>query len=290
MRSSVCGEPFAPSADARHRGGVDHEERVRQAIGAAHEAAIASGGTVCRGSAALSHGWELLKLPARPQVTVPKGRRQERLDPRLVEYRRLNLREDQVADLVTVPWRTLADCLRYYPASEGLCVAESALRHGFPRYRLDELAHEARGPNAFKIKLVARAADSRTANVFESATRAIALSVSGLQVVPQVSIYEDGVFLGRPDLVDEQLGLIVEADSAKEHATVEGINRDAARYDTFVVHGWIVLRFTWRQVVHQPTWVRTVLVAAVERRRTELGLPLLTQPRTLWVPRARRVA
>ncbi|SFC30352.1 hypothetical protein SAMN04487968_105101 [Nocardioides terrae] len=269
---------------------MDHEERVRRAVNAAHEAAIASGGVVCRGSAALAHGWEVLRIPGRPQVTVPKGRRKERLDPRLVEYRKLNLPEHQVDEVVTVEWRTLSDCLRYYPASEGLCIADSALLHGFAHDRLVELAKAARGPNAFKVKLVAAAVDERAANVFESATRAIALSVAGLDATPQVSIYQDGAFLGRPDLVDRQLGLIIEADSAKEHATVEGINRDAARYDTFVIHGWVVLRFTWRQAVHRPHWARSVLIAAVERRRTELGLPLLPRPRILWVPSRRRAA
>jgi hypothetical protein len=69
----------------------------------------------------------------------------------------------------------------------------------------------------------------------------------------------------------------------EHHATVDGINRDATRYDTFVVHGWLVLRFTWAQVVKRPEWVRSILIAAVERRRAELGLPLVAQPRTSWV-------
>lgn len=269
---------------------MDHEERVRQAVAAAHEAAIGCGGVVCRGSAALIHGWELLRVPPRPQITVPKNRRTARLRLAEVELRKLNLREDQVDGLVTVESRTLTDSLRHYPLTEGLCIADSALRHGFPRYRLDELAHDARGPRAFKVKLVARVADERAANVFESATRAITLGVAGLNAAPQVRIYADGMFLGRPDLVDEELRIVVESDSAAHHATVAGINRDSMRYDLFVVNGWLVLRFTWAQVVHRPEWVRAVLIAAVERRRAELGLPLLPQPRTLWVPRGSSAA
>jgi hypothetical protein len=269
---------------------MDHEERVRQAVVAAHEAAIGCGGVVCRGSAALMHGWELLRLPPRPQITVPKNRRTARLRLAAIELRKLNLREDQVDGLVTVESRTLTDSLRHYPLTEGLCIADSALRHGFPRYRLDELAHEARGPRAFKVKLVAQAVDERAANVFESATRAITLSVAGLNAVPQVEIREDGMFLGRSDLVDEELRIIIEADSAKHHATVAGINRDSTRYDLFVVGGWLVLRFTWAHVVHRPEWVRAILIAAVERRRRGLGLPLLPQPRTHWVPSDTSVA
>jgi very-short-patch-repair endonuclease len=269
---------------------MDHEERERQAVAAAYEAAVACGGVVCRGSAALAHGWEVLKIPPKPQITIPKNRRTARLQLASVELRKLNLPDGHVDELVTIESRTLTDSLRYYPLTEGLCIADSALRHGFPRYRLDELAREARGPRAFKIKLVAGATDVRAANVFESATRAIALGVAGLNVVPQVSIREDGVFLGRSDLVDEELRIIVEADSAEHHATVKGINKDSKRYDTYGVHGWLVLRFTWTQVVHEPEWVRSILIAAVERRRTELGLPMLRQPRTHWGARDSRAA
>jgi len=269
---------------------VDHDERVRQAVAAAYDAAVACGGVVCRGSAALAHGWEVLRIPARPQITVPKNRRTARLRLASVELRKLNLPESDVNELLTIESRTLTDSLRHFPLTEGLGIADSALRHGFPRYRLDELAREARGPRAFKIKLIAPVADDRAANVFESATRAIALGVAGLTVVPQVSISEDGVFLGRSDLVDEELRIIIEADSAQHHATVEGINRDSTRYDTYVVHGWLVLRFTWAQVVNNPQWVHSILVAAVERRRTELGLRLLPQPRTDWGARDRSAA
>lgn len=270
--------------------GVDHQERVRQLVAAASEAAAACGGVVCRGSAALTHGWEVLHLPVRPQVTLPKNRRRDRTQLSSVEIRRLNLPAHEVEALVTVPSRTLTDCLRHYPLTEGLCIADSALRHGFPRRELEELARRARGPRAFKVKMVAGVVDPRAANVFESAARAIALSVAGLHAVPQVSIHHDEVFLGRSDLVDERLRIIIEADSAEHHATVAGITKDSIRYDTYVVHGWLVLRFTWAQVVHQPGWVRSILVAAVERRRTELGLPLLPQPRTHWVRSDQRVS
>lgn len=270
--------------------GMDQEERVRLANAAAYEAAIACGGVACRGSASLVHGWELLRIPLKPQITVPKNRRTARLRLASVELRKLNLPESHVDELVTIKPRTLTDSLRHYPLTEGLCFADSALRQGFSKRDLDDLAREARGPRAFKVKLVARAADDRAANVFESATRAITLTVAGLYAVPQVPIYEDGVLLGRPDLVDEELRIIIEADSAEHHATVDGINRDSMRYDSFVVHGWLVLRFTWAQVVHHPEWVRSILIAAVERRRKERGLSLLPQPRTYWGGRDRRAA
>ncbi|WP_460850698.1 DUF559 domain-containing protein [Nocardioides montaniterrae] len=258
---------------------MDFDRRHRQALEDAVQAAAQCGGVVCRGSAALIHGWQLLVLPPRPQITIPKNKRTARLPLSDVELRKLNLSPDQVVDGVTTRGRTLVDCLRYYPPREGLCVADSALRAGFHPVDLAELAASARGPNARRVKLIARVADGRAANAFESATRAITLSVPGLKAVPQVPLYADALFLGRPDLVDETLRIVIEADSAEFHATVGGINRDSRRYDTFTVHGWLVLRFTWAQVVHDPDWVRSTISRAVAMRRSELGLP---EVRTCW--------
>jgi hypothetical protein len=57
------------------------------------------------------------------------------------------------------------------------------------------------------------AADRRADNPFESALRALSLDVPGLELVPQVEIRGKGRRLVRPDLVDELLRIVVEADS-----------------------------------------------------------------------------
>ncbi len=66
-----------------------------------------------------------------------------------------------------------------------------------------------------------------------------------------MSIY-DPHFLGRPDLVDERLGIILEADSFAWHGSRAALRRDAKRYDEFVVRGWLVLRFAWEDVMSRP--------------------------------------
>ena len=105
-------------------------------------------------------------------------------------------------------------------------------------------------------------ASGLAANPFESVLRAIALDVPGLDLRPQVPIDDRG-FRGRPDLVDEALRLVVEADSHEFHASTRGQhNRDCARYNALVVRGWTVLRFTWEQVMFDRDSVREVLVSA----------------------------
>lgn len=100
------------------------------------------------------------------------------------------------------------------------------------------------------------------ANPFESVARAIALDVPGLQVTPQVTIRESGL-VARCDLVDERLRIVIEADSFEWHGGRAALARDARRYNLLTVNGWIVLRFAWEQVMHEPAFVREVLVAAV---------------------------
>lgn len=131
--------------------------------------------------------------------------------------------------------------------------------------RLRALARDARGPGARQIRRVAGVADGRAANPFESALRAIALDVPGL-VVPQRSVRAGQRFLGRPDLVDDALGIILEADSFEWHGGRAALVRDARRSNAFVVEGWLVLRFTWEDVMFHPDQVRLVLESAVAAR------------------------
>jgi hypothetical protein len=56
------------------------------------------------------------------------------------------------------------------------------LRAGLGRHALDELAAGARGPGAVQLRRVARAANGRAANPFESCTRAISLDVPNLRL------------------------------------------------------------------------------------------------------------
>ena len=92
------------------------------------------------------------------------------------------------------------------------------------------------------------------------------MDLPGLTVEPQVSIRAGHGFLGRPDLVDERLGIILEADSFEWHGDRAALARDARRYNRFVAHGWLVLRFAWEDVMFRPDFVAAVVAAAVDQR------------------------
>ena len=158
-------------------------------------------------------------------------------------------------------------CVRTLPLAEALAVADSALRAGHAPNGLHQVALLAQGPGAKQARRVAAEANALAANPFESGLRAIALDVPGLRLVPQVRV-RTGSGQVRPDLVDEVIGMVVEADSFSWHGDRVALKRDARRYNALVAAGWIVLRFCWEDVMFEQAMVQAVLASAVERRTT----------------------
>jgi very-short-patch-repair endonuclease len=174
----------------------------------------------------------------------------------------LHWSDDAVCGVATSPEVTLEQCLRHLPFDEALAVADSALRAGFGAQAIAAIADRARGPGSPQIRRVAELATPRAANPFESVLRAIAADVGGLRMPAQVVI-RDGAFVVRPDLVDERLRIVAEADSFEWHGGRAALAADARRYNMLVVAGWIVLRFSWEDVMFRSDEVRRVLVEAV---------------------------
>lgn len=231
---------------------------VDQAFREAHRLSA----TVSHLSAALAHGWEVLVPPGTPHVTV---RRRRNLADTTVALHWADLDASECHGGLTSPERTLVDCGRSLPFGEALAVADSALRHGFGSGRLCALADGARGPGVRQLRRVAAAATALAANPFESALRAVASGVDGLHVRPQVAVREPH-FLGRVDLADERLRIVLEADSWAWHGDRSAFERDCRRYNALVAHGWLVLRFTYGDVVGRPAEVAGTLEAVVAER------------------------
>jgi very-short-patch-repair endonuclease len=229
------------------------------------------GGVLCLTSAALAHGWAVKVVPKRPHVLVSRGRKLAPGARSLAQIHVGDPARERLTSGVTDPALTLEQCLRLLPYDEALAVADSALRAGFGRRELGRIA-EARGPGSPQMRAVAGRADPRADNPFESALRAITHQVPGLAVEPQVVI-RDGSFVVRPDLVDQRLWLVLEADSFAWHGSRSALTSDARRYNGLVVRGWMVLRFSYEDVMFQPADVRAVLVAAVALAEvlTEVG-------------------
>jgi len=225
-------------------------------------------------SAAAHHGLLLKWQPRRPQLVVPRGRRvsAEAQLANDVSWRRLPDRAVQDGWILH-PAFAVIDCASRLPFDEALAVADSALRSGAVSWEALEEAQAVwpRGDSP-RVRRVLGAADQQAHGPFESVLRAIALDVPGLAPVAQHRIDVDGAFLARVDLADLRLRIVLEADSFEFHGLPELMDKDCKRYDELVVEGWLVLRFSWNQVMTKAQWVRSVLERAVATRESQLAL------------------
>lgn len=212
-------------------------------------------------SAALHHGWEVKTVPPLPHVVFPRKRNVPHLGRREVVLHRADLGPDDVTGIATSRELTLLQCLRSLPDDEALAIADSALRHGeMPTLR--RVMAMARGAGSAKVRRIGMQADARAANPFESVMRAICLQVPGLSVTPQLVLTSDHVW-ACPDLVDRERRIVIECDSWQWHGDRKGFVKDVRRYTLLSADGWMVLRFTWDDVMLRPAWVRAVLCRAV---------------------------
>jgi len=251
-------------------GSIVRTARGRYAVPAADRARVAGSrltGHVSHTSAAMHWGWPVKTTPVSPHVTVPQHRTvsaARRVDV-IVHYR--DLAADEIRDgWVTSPVRTVIDCCLDLPFDEALAVFDSSWRAGLKPREVQLAALRLPRRSRDRVLAVARAADKRAANPFESVLRAIVTSVPGLTVEPQVPIV-DGAFYARVDLADEQLKIVIEADSLEFHGSPKAFDRDCRRYNGLVARGWLVVRFTWIQVMFEPGLVAETVRAVVELRR-----------------------
>ncbi len=111
----------------------------------------------------------------------------------------------------------------------------------------------------------------------ESVLRAIALGVPGFAFVPQLWVWDSGLY-ATADLGDEQLKVVLEAEGFAYHTGRREFRRDCRRYDELVAWGWTVFRFTWEQIMFEPDFVRWCLTSWLASRRGERVTPAPRPP------------
>jgi very-short-patch-repair endonuclease len=225
-------------------------------------------GTAVLITAAAHWGWARMWEPRKPQISVPRGRNvnADRRDGVDLKWRTISA-TDVVDGWVTAPERTLVDCAIFLPFNQALAIADSALRDGtVTRSALMSRAATLPRLHRSRVERVFTQASPLAANPFESALRAIAMEVPGLDVRCQVRIDDERGWIGRVDLADRALRIVIEADSLEYHGEREAMDKDVERYTRLTCDGWLVLRFTWYHVMTRPTWVAGMLAKAVAQR------------------------
>src|SRR3954454_2326085 len=96
--------------------------------------------------------------------------------------------------------------------------------------------------------------------------RSLCLQVEGLTVETQHVIKGRG-FFAQVDLADRCLRIVIEAEGFENHGTRAALKRDCRRYTGLAARGWVVLRFTWGEVMFDPGYVLAALRETVAARR-----------------------
>jgi hypothetical protein len=186
-------------------------------------------------------------------VVVPRGCHWT--GPRGVQVHRTDLRPDDVwtsdegVRLTTVR-RTAWDIATTDPVTTAVALIDGMLRDARPNEgELTEavLALEfatRRGQwGSRKAQFVLPLVDGRAMSPPESRVR-VACHLAGLpHPVPQLEVYEHGVFLGQVDLAWPEAKLVVEYEGAYHFDELQ-IARDDARYEALVAAGWRVIRLS----------------------------------------------
>lgn len=235
---------------------------------AAVTAAATLGGVLSMRSAAQRHGWGQKQVPELPDVTFPRTHHLPSGARRLVVPHWSDIAPEDIVDGATGIRRTLVDCMRMLRLDESLPILDSALRAGdVTKDELLAIARSMRGRGRTRAIEVATLATARAVNPYESTLRALAATVPGLEVVAQMPIRVSERLVLHPDLADAALGVVIEAESFEWHGKAAALTRDCVRYNAFTVRGWIVVRFSWYQVMFEPAYVLGVLADVVRLAR-----------------------
>jgi very-short-patch-repair endonuclease len=174
---------------------------------------------------------------------------------------------------VTDALRTVVDCARTCPIPQALAIADTAVRTALiTAAELRQATAALRGTGAVAARQVAAWVDARAASPLESALRGLLLVNGFRQFDPQLAVVHEGRRVAIVDLGDRKSGLLLEADSFLWHGQRASLERDARRYDELVSRGFLVLRFTWEQVLGDPAWVLAMVRRALARPDRQDGL------------------
>jgi hypothetical protein len=166
---------------------------------------------------------------------------------------------------VTSPARTVLDLTRTLPLPEGVAVVDSSLRRGaVPLRELQRRAATARGPGSSRLIRAVALADPRCESFLESYCRAL-LHAAGLGPPSTQYVVKDGAGrrLARVDFAWPGCWVIVEVDGFEFHADRSSYRSDRRRINALELAGWLVLRFSWEDVVGNAPYVVACVAAAL---------------------------
>lgn len=160
--------------------------------------------------------------------------------------------------VLTAVMRTLVDLVVWSDRLEVVSLLDAVLHSGrlrqadLGRLRATVLARAGGAAASRHFGLV----DGRAESPLESRTRLLlvdaGLPPEGIQYPVRGG---DGQILARLDFAWPSRRIAVEVDGSGPHSEPAALFRDRARQNLLMELRWIVLRFTWRDIVYQPVYV-----------------------------------
>jgi hypothetical protein len=179
--------------------------------------------------------------------------------------------KDQIP--VTDPTRTVIDCCAVLPERSAEAVLDDACHQGLTTpervlQRIDDLAARGRRGIALARALCERRID-RGESVESRLTRMLLRLIQQSHLPNPVTLFPvtlaNGVTL-HPDLSYPASLIAIEAEGYEHHGPRPGWQMDMHRFNPLQVLGWIVLRFSWEDVVRRPEYVIATIEDALRQR------------------------
>lgn len=144
---------------------------------------------------------------------------------------------------------------------------------------LAEMGRRGRPGTRLMRQLMAERGDGYVATESELEDLVVAvLAAAGLpRPLRQRPLGSDEAPIGRVDFVYLDERVVIEANGRRHHTALLDADRDRWRDTELAAAGWVVVRVTWRQLVHEPERFLAALRRLLERRRTQ---PDPSHPRT----------
>jgi hypothetical protein len=230
-------------------------------------------------SAALVHGFEMWSPDLRVvHVGSSRARSGQKTTRRHLHADGLTDEDITVVDgmRVTTPARTIADLARVLSFEKAVCVGDSGLRRSSVS---TQDVTDALGRSSTRGRTAARRAvefmNPLAETVGESRSR-VYIHRHGLPIPElQVALLDPhGRFLGRPDCLWEDEGVIGEFDGMVKYSKYlrngetpgDAVEREKRREDELRSYGWMVVRWTWADLATPRAAIR--IARAIETART----------------------
>lgn len=155
--------------------------------------------------------------------------------------------------------RTVLDCARELDLREAVVISDAAVRSGLALRGLQLAATNATGPGSGAIRRTIALVDGRAESPIETCLRLLALPLAVVDLQVPVA----GV--GRVDMLLDGW-LVLEADGFEHHSTRAHYRVDRRRANALAERGYVLLRFSYEDIVHRPEYVSATIRLLLNRR------------------------